>query len=243
MQVENGIATLQGAPAISVVMRRSRQARRLSLRVSGLDGRVTLTMPHSLELNQALEFLQDRESWLRAAMTRLPQRCFVTLGGDILFKGEILRISESTGARIRVHDAQLLVPPDPTGTHTALRVATYLKASARTALVPAAQRFAAQLGRPFSAITLRDTRSRWGSCTGQGRLMFSWRLIMAPPQVLEYVAAHEVAHLKHMNHSRAFWGCVGQLMPDYPLHRDWLSENGARLHGYSFTSRPNADSG
>lgn len=238
MRVEHGIATLQGTPEISVLLRRSGQARRLSLRVSGLDRRVTLTMPQTLHLKEALEFLRERESWLRAAMTRLPELCPVAVGADILLRGEILRITESSGNRIKVQGAQLLVPPDPTGTRTAMRVATYLKASARAALVPASERYAAALGRPFSAITLRDTRSRWGSCTAQGRLMFSWRLVMAPPLVLDYVAAHEVAHLKHMDHSRVFWNCVGQLMLDYQTHRDWLSNNGALLHNYCFTSRP-----
>lgn len=243
MRVENGIATLHGAPEISVLLRRSGRARRLSLRVSGLDGRVTLTMPQSLHLSAALEFLRERESWLRTAMTRLPAPCPVALGADILLRGEILRITEGCGARIHVQGSQLRVPPDPTGTRTALRVATYLKASARAALVPASEKYAAALGRPFSAITLRDTRSRWGSCTAQGRLMFSWRLIMAPPAVLQYVAAHEVAHLKYMDHSRTFWTCVAQLMPDYQTHRDWLSNNGAALHNYCFTSRPEADNG
>jgi len=243
MRVDNGIATLQGPPEITVLLRRSGQARRLSLRVSGLDRRVTLTMPRSAHLNEALEFLQEREIWLRGALTRLPKPCPVKIGGEILFRGETLRITESDGSRIRVRDAELLVPPDPTGTRTALRVATYLKAGARAALVPAATRYADALGKPFSAITLRDTRSRWGSCTSRGRLMFSWRLIMAPPEVLQYVAAHEVAHLKHMDHSRVFWSCVEQLMPDYQTYRDWLSNNGALLHNYSFTSRPHADNG
>ena len=243
MRIENGITILQGSPEIAVQLRRSGQARRLSLRVSGLDRRITLTMPRGAHLHEALEFLQEREIWLRTALTRLPEPTRVEIGGDILFGGQTLRITESTGSRIRVRDAELLVPPDPTGTRTALRVATYLKASARAALVPAATRYAQALGKPFSAITLRDTRSRWGSCTAQGRLMFSWRLIMAPPEVLDYVAAHEVAHLEHMDHSRAFWSCVAQLMPDYQTYREWLSNNGAVLHSYSFTSRPRTDRG
>lgn len=243
MRVENGIAILQGTPEIAVVLRRSGQARRLSLRVSGLDGRVTLTLPKSLHLKDALDFLQDRESWLRAAVTRLPEICPVAIGRDILLRGDRLRITQGTGPRIRVVDGQLLVPPDPTGTRTAPRLATFLKTSARAALVPASERYATALGRPISAITLRDTRSRWGSCTAQGRLMYSWRLIMAPPEVLHYVAAHEVAHLQHMDHSRNFWACVAQLMPEYKQHRHWLRDNGALLHSYCFTSRPCADNG
>ncbi len=243
MRVENGMAILQGTPEIAVVLRRSGQARRLSLRVSGLDGRVTLTLPKSLRLQDALEFLQERESWLRAAVTRVPEMSPVGIGQEIMLHGKIVRITQGTGPRLGVEGAQLLVPPDPTGTRTALRVATYLKASARAALVPASERYAAALGRPIGAIALRDTRSRWGSCTAQGRLMYSWRLIMAPPEVLHYVAAHEVAHLEHMDHSRNFWACVAQLMPEYKQHRHWLRDNGALLHSYCFTSRPCADNG
>ena len=86
----------------------------------------------------------------------------------------------------------------------------------------------------MTGIALRDTRSRWGSCTAQGRLMFSWRLAMAPDGVLDYVAAHEVAHLAHMNHAPAFWAEVGRLMPDWTARRDWLRRNGAALQAWQF---------
>jgi len=85
-------------------------------------------------------------------------------------------------------------------------------------------------------VSFRDTRSRWGSCTAQGRLMFCWRLAMAPTVVQDYVAAHEAAHLVHMDHSRAYWGAVARIMPDYAHHRAWLRSHGAALHGYRFDS-------
>ena len=86
----------------------------------------------------------------------------------------------------------------------------------------------------FTALALRDTRSRWGSCTHEGRLMYSWRLAMAPPEVLDYVAAHEVAHLAHMDHSPRFWAAVATLMPGYAPRRAWLRRNGADLMAWSF---------
>lgn len=244
LQIKDGVAVLPGAPPIPVSLRRSAQARRLNLRVSGLDGRVTLSMPRSLPLAQALSFLQEKESWLRAAMDRTPERQGVGVGQQILLRGQMRRITEGAQTRriIEQPDA-LIVPPDPDGYRTALRLATYFKAAAQAELVAASEHYAAALGRPFSAISLRDTRSRWGSCTAQGRLMYSWRLIMAPPQVLHYVAAHEVAHLKHMDHSPAFWACVGSLMPDYAAHRGWLRTHGAELHSYCFKARPAAENG
>jgi predicted metal-dependent hydrolase len=91
------------------------------------------------------------------------------------------------------------------------------------------------LGLPFGRVTLRDTRSRWGSCTSAGDLMFSWRLIMAPSAVLDYVVAHEVAHLAEMNHSDRFWAQVERLFPDHAAPRAWLRRNGAGLHAWDFT--------
>ncbi|MEL7205889.1 MAG: SprT family zinc-dependent metalloprotease, partial [Pseudomonadota bacterium] len=114
------------------------------------------------------------------------------------------------------------------------RVATWLKLLARDRLIEASDRYAAELGRPYTRLSLRDTRSRWGSCSAQGRLMYSWRLILAPPEALDYVAAHEVAHLQEMNHSPAFWSIVADLCPDYETQRLWLRHEGTSLHRYRF---------
>jgi len=124
----------------------------------------------------------------------------------------------------------------PEGGLTGPRVAAFLKTRARDRLVPMAGKYAAALGRQVAAVSLRDTRSRWGSCTAQGRLMFCWRLAMAPPEVQDYVVAHEAAHLVHMDHSRAYWASVAQVMPGYSAHRAWLRGHGATLHSYRFDS-------
>lgn len=240
---EGRVLQLPGPPTLEVAIRRSSRARRVSLRVSGLDGRATLTMPSWYPEADALRFLREKESWLRQALDRVPARQPVAPGGDILFKGQFLRVREGAGHHIRLEDDHLIVPLDPSGTRTAQRVETFLKASARAVLMPVVSRHTEQLGRAARAIALRDTRSRWGSCTADGRLMFSWRLIMAPPQVLDYVAAHEVAHLAYMDHSRAFWDCVERLMPDYTAHRHWLRTHGPQLHSYCFKARSSAESG
>ena len=112
-----------------------------------------------------------------------------------------------------------------------------LKARARDALVPAARRYAELLGRQATSIALRDTRSRWGSCSAAGRLSFSWRLAMAPPEVLDYVAAHEAAHLTEMNHAPRYWAVVERIMPDYQRHRAWLKSEGRKLHDFRFDTR------
>ncbi len=243
IDVQGGVAHLPGPPVLEVALRRSGRARRLSLRVSGLDGRATLTMPLRFPQAEALGFLRDKEAWLRQALDRVPVRQLMAPGREVLYQGRRIQVREGPGRQIRVVEDALVVPRDATGTRTGARVEAFLKTSARAALLPAVEEYAGRLGRTAQAVSLRDTRSRWGSCTADGRLMFSWRLIMAPPEVLRYVAAHEVAHLAHMDHSRAFWACVGRLMPDYGAHRHWLREHGAQLHSYCFRARSAAESG
>ena len=109
-----------------------------------------------------------------------------------------------------------------------------MRLRARDDLAAASDFYAAEVGKTYSKISLRDTRSRWGSCSSKGVLMYSWRLIMAPTDVLRYVAAHEVAHLVEMNHSQAFWDVVADVMPDYQVHRKWLRTHGNTLHRVVF---------
>ena len=116
------------------------------------------------------------------------------------------------------------------------RVKAWLKVRARDRLVAASDHYAALVGRRVSQVTLRDTRSRWGSCTADGALMYSWRLIMAPPRVLDYVAAHEVAHLLEMNHSQAFWDVVARLFPLWQQERIWLKTQGSALQAIRFAA-------
>jgi predicted metal-dependent hydrolase len=120
------------------------------------------------------------------------------------------------------------------GQRPGLAAQVFLKALARDRLAQCVARYTAALDVSHKALTLRDTRSRWGSCTSEGRLMFSWRLAMAEPDVLDYVAAHEVAHLVHMDHSPAFWAVVEKLRPDWREARDWLRREGPGLHAIRF---------
>lgn len=223
---------LPGNPPVELVLRRSPRARRISLRVSALDGRVTLTLPPGVPERQALEFAGQKADWLRRQLRRQPDVVQVTIGTELPVGGETMQVVQSAGRGVRAEDGRLLVS-GPTDTAPA-RLRAWLKARARDRLAEASDRYAAALGRDYTRITLRDTRSRWGSCTSMGGLMYSWRLIMAPPDVLDYVAAHEVAHLTEMNHSPAFWATVGRLMPGYDTPRRWLRQNGAGLHRYRF---------
>ncbi len=223
---------LPGEPPVEITLRRTARARRFSLRVSRLDGRVTLSMPARAKEREALAFAAEKAEWVRRMLRDAAGRETVVAGGEIRFEGRALRIAEAQVRAARVEGDRLVVPAG--ADRVAPRVLAFLKLAARQRLLTASESHAVALGRRFSRITLRDTRSRWGSCTADGRLMYSWRLIMAPPEVLDYVAAHEVAHLVEMNHSPAFWAVVEGLMPDYSRHRRWLRTHGPALHRVDF---------
>jgi predicted metal-dependent hydrolase len=228
-KLDMGRHTLHGNPPIDVTLRKSAQARRLSLRVSRLDGRVTLTMPLGLPDREGLAFLRDKEDWLRGHLGRIGAAEPVRIGSLVPVQGRALPVV--AGSRLRFLDDRIEVPPNRAA---AGPVRARLRAMARDALATASDRHAATLGVSYDRLSIRDTRSRWGSCSSKSVLMYSWRLIMAPPAVLDYVAAHEVAHLREMNHAPAFWAVVARLCPDYATHRHWLRDHGESLHRLRF---------
>ncbi|KJZ20852.1 M48 family metallopeptidase [Loktanella sp. S4079] len=227
-----GRHTLEGNPPIAVSLRRSARARRLSLRVSRLDGRVTLTMPNRTPDREGIAFLEGQETWLRGHLANIGPVRPVRPGGAVLLRGREVPIRTADIRRLRVLPDAIETPVALSEVGSALRAK--FRVMARDALAAASDRYAAQLGVTYNRITIRDTRSRWGSCSSAGALMYSWRLIMAPPDVLDYVAAHEVAHLREMNHSAAFWAVVAQICPEYKTHRQWLRDHGDQLHRFSF---------
>ena len=169
-----GRHVLLGNPPVELRLRRSHRARRISLRVSGLDGRVTLTVPRGVAVTEALEFARSKGDWLRAQMLGQADTVLVGCGVPFPLEGQVVRIAQGTGRRIVADGPQLLVP-GPADTIPA-RLHAWLKACARDRLAAASDHYAARLGRPYTRLTLRDTRSRWGSCSAAGTLSYSWRL-------------------------------------------------------------------
>jgi len=191
-------------------------------------------MPARAREGDALAFLRGHEGWLRETLEGMPDAAVqpVGLGSVIPVEGRMLCLAPGGGRGIRVEGDQLLVPGNPTSAGP--RVVAWLKVLARDRLARASTHYAGLTGRSYSSLALRDTRSRWGSCSPDGRLMYSWRLIMAPASVLNYVAAHEVAHLVELNHSAAYWAVVGRIYPGWKVERDWLHTHGQALHRLCF---------
>ena len=220
-----------------VPARRSARAQRMLLRVDPARGGPELVLPDGVTPEVGADFARRHIGWLRARLARLPARVELADGSEVPVLGIPHRIRhrpDQRGGVWRIVDpdgtAELHVAGRPE--HVARRVADFLKAEARQAIAPRARAHAAALGRPVGRITVRDTASRWGSCSARGDLSFSWRLVLAPESVLAYVVAHEAAHLVEMNHSARFWRLVERLMPGYERERAWLKRHGGRLHAY-----------
>ena len=224
---------LSDHPAIGATLRRSRQAKRLSLRISSLDGRITITGPHFVPESTFQDFLDSKAEWILANHKHI-ERIMIDDGASVpvLGKPQLIRITKMR--KISVVDDQILVPQPRS--NIGAQVKGFLKSLARDHLAQASDHYAQRIGHSYQGLRLRDTRSRWGSCSSDGHLMYSWRLVMAPRDVLNYVAAHEVAHLVEMNHSKSFWAVVQDIYGDYGPPRDWLRTSGNQLHRYDFNS-------
>jgi predicted metal-dependent hydrolase len=226
------IATESGI--VAVTLRRHPNARNYTLRLKSATGAPVLTMPKRGSLRQARLFLDRHAGWLARQMDKLPKAQPIVDGGSVPIRGVPHRIRHLPARRgtatIELDGDQPVLVVTGQREHLRRRVIDFLKREARRAIEPAVMRHAAALGVTVRAIRYRDQTSRWGSCTVTGHLSFSWRLILAPPYVLDYLAAHEVAHLREMNHSRRFWRVCETLCPQTPQARAWLRAKGATLH-------------
>jgi predicted metal-dependent hydrolase len=220
-----------------VRLQRHRQARRYTLRVQSATREVVLTMPPRGSVKDARAFAQKHGTWIASRLSRLPQPAPFRHGTIIPLRGEPHRIEHRSGERGTVwielgDDGCRALCVAGAAPHVARRVRDYLKREAKRELEAASRRAADALGVKVKRVSIRDQSSRWGSCSTTGVLSYSWRLILTPPFVLDYLAAHEVAHLVEMNHSRAFWRVVACIYPNVSRAKAWLDAHGADLHRY-----------
>jgi len=250
--------TLPGSPvplSVPVQWRRSPRARKLSLRIDPRTGGVVVTLPPRAALAAGTALLLDNAAWVAERLARLPAPSPLQDGATIPLDGRPRTIRHTPHQPGAAHPPGTARPngPHPGGPHPggpqvggawldgdtlhvagapeflARRAADFLRAEARRRLAAQALAKATPAGLRPRRIVVKDTRTRWGSCTADGTLMFNWRLVMAPPEIQDYIAAHEVAHLRHMDHSPAFWALVAQLTPHRRAATAWLAKEGASL--------------
>jgi predicted metal-dependent hydrolase len=217
---------------VPLKMRHSQRARRILLHVGVYDGTVELVLPPGASPREGLGFARTQTGWVARQLARIGESVPFADGTvfPLLDSTVTIRRLDTRSALPVLQDGELLVG----GRDDTLpaRVGRWLRARALEEIKPRAHEMGAEIGRPPIRISVRDTRSRWGSCSRAGNLNFSWRLVMAPEQVLNYVVAHEVAHLRELNHGDRFWALVATLCPDVAQARGWLRAHGADLHRY-----------
>jgi len=217
---------------VPLIMRRNPRARRIILRLDPASDGAVVTLPPGAKPEEGLELARRKAIWLVRRLEALPPRVPFADGAEVPVLGVDHRVVHSTGRRGVVwrQDGEIHVAGRPE--HLARRLADWFRREARRQISPRAGAKAGQLGVRPGRISLRDTRSRWGSCSSEGALSFCWRLVMAPEFVLDYVVAHEVAHLKFADHGPRFWRTVASLTGDVETARAWLHSHTERLHRY-----------
>ena len=219
-----------GDLVIPVEIRRNVRAVRLTLRVSQKGDRAVLTVPKAARPRRLQAFVEEHRDWLVETFRSVPEAAPFQDGASIPFRGThiLLRHSRQHRGRGTLTNGRLTIGGEPE--FFARRVRDWLKAEAREAICDLVREKTKQSRLKAGRITIRDQATRWGSCAANGNLAFSWRLICADPLVLDYVVAHEVAHLRYMNHSRVFWDLTDRLAEDMASARKWLAQHGAALH-------------
>ncbi len=221
-----------GADLLDVVFRRHAQARRLVLRLDSQGTSVLVTVPRGVSRARALDFTERSRPWIEERVRSRGGNVHLLPGHRIPLRGvehEIRHVPKRRGS-VAADPAEgvIHVPGEPP--HVPRRLADFLKSAAKADLTAASQRYAQMMGVSYRRITIRDQKTRWGSCSASGELSYSWRLILAPSYVLDYVAAHEVAHLKHLDHSPRFWRLVLIHCPNAARAKKWLKAHGHDVH-------------
>lgn len=242
--------TIYGQPfifsdrVVSIRVHKNKYARRLTLRIDARCREICVTTPPEVSLCSIQDFIEKHRSWIEERLTRiqvLHEKFYLKVGIKIPILGIAHTVRHKAGRGITEiitgngeQESQIIVYGQLE--HLPRRIADVLKKQAAFIITPLVRYYADKVERKVKSICYKDTKSRWGSCSIGGDLSFSWRLIMAPKEIVEYVVAHEVAHLIEMNHGPRFWALCEKLCPESKKHRVWLKKNGHTLHAIDFHS-------
>jgi predicted metal-dependent hydrolase len=223
---------------LPLLVRENARSRRMTLRIEPGGRSLTLSIPPGLHVTEVERFLERQQGWLLTRLARFPRADNILDGGTLTLRGvehRIRRSGQPRGlTRAIQENGQAILEIGGAPEHLKRRIRDFLKREAKRDLDAAVARHTATLGCKAKSVTLKDTRSRWGSCSAEGALSFSWRIVMAPPEIIDYLAAHEVAHLKEMNHGPRFWALCEKLCPHTETSKRWLKKHGSLLHAIDF---------
>jgi predicted metal-dependent hydrolase len=220
----------EAAPPFDYTVRRSDRARRIRVRVDPRDGSVEVVLPRRAAGREAAAAVVELRGWIarRRAEVAQAQARVAARAGTVPYLGVDLELRPDPGRALVHRRGDVLLVPEA-GDAARAAIERWYRRQARAEIAPRLDAAAAALGKSYTKLTIRDQRTRWGSCSAAGAMSFNWRLLLAPDAVLEYVVRHEACHLAAMDHSPRFWGLMDRLMPGYEVPRRWLREHGATL--------------
>jgi predicted metal-dependent hydrolase len=238
-QIPPPVETIElGGTTVSYVVRRSPRAKYMRITISPHNG-VVVTLPARLKryINPE-QLLREKESWVLQHVAKAaipPPPAPMSDGSKVNYQGREYNVRRVFGGswldvKIAANELQVFLPADFDGELKEV-VRTWIKNQALETIVQEAARAAAMIGVRYNRVTVRDQKTKWGSCSKKGNLSFNWRLILFPPQVLRYVVIHELCHIKHFNHSPRFWNLVERYDPSYEESIAWLKQNSAHMEG------------
>ena len=231
---EEKIENLQKSLGFKLSVKRLRKAKRITLRVCPFNGELRITIPQHSNIDAMVDFIGTNMVWIKSQMRKKIPLVRITNGTSVPIFGYERKILAKKNCLTNFYFTRTsLIIPETTLPFND-QISSVIYQIATQYFTEISLEYAEKLNVTFDKISIKDTKSRWGSCSSDKKLMFSWRLIMAPKKVSSYVAAHEIAHLKHMNHSKNYWKVVNFLSPDYKVHRNWLHIHGKHLHRYFF---------
>ena len=210
----------------------SRSSRRLTLKIDEKERMPVLSIPKFCTQKQAVSFVNEHMDWIIKMLSKLPEIKYFAEGISFSLFGQNVTIAHRPEARRGVwqEDDKLYVSGDAEFIHR--RIKDYIKKCAQEKFYVRSKNLANALGERLIGVSIKDTTSRWGSCSSLHHINYSWRIALAPDFVIDYLMAHEVSHLKHPDHSEDFWACVADLCPEWSKGRIWLKHYGKTLYAY-----------
>ena len=211
---------------------KSTRASKLILKIDNRERIPVLTIPKYCSNKKAVEFVRSNKQWIDDCLQKLPLIRKFIIGEQISLFGKKYQIEHCPTSRfgVQIEDSVIKVSGQQEFLHR--RLTDFIKQKAKSRFLQKSQKLAAKIDCHINEVFIKDTKSRWGSCSNRNNINYNWRIALAPDYVIDYLIAHEVSHLKHQDHSENFWNCVAKLCPDYQKGREWLKNHGKELYLY-----------
>jgi len=224
------IYNIQEAFDFPIKVIKTPRAKRLTLRIDAKEHLPILSIPPRCTQKQAIAFVREHQEWIINGLNNLPQTKRFEFGQSITLFGKPVIIQDAPERRrgAKLEKGILYVSGEIEFTHR--RVKDFIKKEAQNQFLKMSRKLATKIDCKVREVSIKDTKSRWGSCSSLSNINYNWRLALAPKEVIDYIVAHEVSHLLHQDHSAEFWECVAALCPHYEVGQNWLKIHGKELY-------------